>query len=451
MNLKRVRKLNSVEYQSGDVVYWMSRDQRVKDNWALIHALQIAQDNKVKIRVVFCLRTRFEFGTERLLDFMLSGLEEVEQDLEKINIEFILLIGEPEIEIPKFVKNQGIGYLVCDFNPLKWNQNWKKKILEKVDIPFDEVDTHNIVPVWAASSKQEYGAYTLRPKIKKQLNEFLEEFPKISLKSLESRVKEKIHNHTDWDQIRRSIKTDKSVPKVSWIKPGEEAAHEALRDFLSNGLADYNQDRNDPTRIGQSELSPYIHFGHLSSQRIALEVSEDSGHRASKEAFLEELIVRKELSDNFCFYNENYDNPKGFPDWAKKTLKEHSKDTREYLYTKQELEKAQTHDDLWNAAQIEMVKRGKMHGYLRMYWAKKIFEWTKNAEEAQKIAIYLNDKYFLDGRDPNGYTGIAWSMGGVHDRAWFERKIFGKIRYMSYSGARGKFSLKEYIEKISNL
>ena len=157
------------------------------------------------------------------------------------------------------------------------------------------------------------------------------------------------------------------------------------------------------------------------------------------------MIIRRELSDNFCFYNPNYDHFEGFPAWAQKTLNEHRRDTREYLYNQEQFEKAFTHDPLWNAAQMEMVRKGKMHGYLRMYWAKKILEWTPSPEEAQRIAIYLNDRYELDGRDPNGYAGIAWSIGGVHDRAWGERPVFGKIRYMSFNGAKSKFDVARYI------
>lgn len=171
----------------------------------------------------------------------------------------------------------------------------------------------------------------------------------------------------------------------------------------------------------------------------------------AKRAFLEELIIRRELSDNFCFYNEDYDNFKGFPEWAKKTLQKHKNDKREYLYSAIEFERALTHDELWNAAQMEIVRKGKMHGYMRMYWAKKILEWSESPEKAMEIAIYLNDRYGLDGRDPNGYTGIAWSIGGVHDRAWNERKIFGKIRYMSHGGCKSKFDVEKYIEQIKKI
>ena len=162
---------------------------------------------------------------------------------------------------------------------------------------------------------------------------------------------------------------------------------------------------------------------------------------------LEELIVRRELADNFTFYNTQYASFDGFPAWAKQSLNEHRKDKREYLYSLKQFEQAETHDPLWNAAQTQMINKGKMHGYMRMYWAKKILEWTPSPEEAMMIAIYLNDKYELDGRDPNGYAGIAWSIGGVHDRAWFDRPVYGKVRYMNYRGCESKFNVKEYIRQ----
>ena len=242
--------------------------------------------------------------------------------------------------------------------------------------------------------------------------------------------------------FRKSIKADSS-PDLSWIEPGESGASKTLRNFLETKLSRYDTDRNDPNRDGQSNLSPYLHFGQIGASRVALEVMQsmqDAG------AFLEELIVRRELSDNFCYYNQNYDNVQGFPDWARSTLEEHARDRREYLYKLEELERGKTHDDLWNAAQLEMVQRGKMHGYMRMYWAKKILEWTESPAEALRAVIYLNDRYELDGRDPNGYVGAAWSLGGVHDRAWKERAIYGKVRYMSYNGSKRKFDVQAYID-----
>jgi deoxyribodipyrimidine photo-lyase len=220
-----------------------------------------------------------------------------------------------------------------------------------------------------------------------------------------------------------------------------------LKAFLKNKLGFYEERSNNPTADGLSNLSPYLHFGQISAQRVALEVSRTEAQQNGKEAFLEELIVRRELSDNFCYYNENYDHFEGFPNWAKETLNKHRNDTRPYIYSLDTLEDARTHDELWNAAQRQMIVKGKMHGYMRMYWAKKILEWTPSPEEALRIANYLNDRYELDGRETNGYVGVAWSIGGVHDRAWPERPVFGKIRYMSYNGCKSKFKVDAYIEE----
>ncbi len=443
MNPKRVRTLKAGNFKKGPVIYWMSRDQRARDNWALLFSQELSQREKVSLAVVFCLAPQFLGATFRQYAFMVQGLAEVEQSLAEKNIPFHLLAGSPEVELPQFLEKYGAGCLVTDFDPLRLKRQWKEVVAQKLDIPFYEVDAHNIVPCWVASGKQEYGAYTLRPKIWRALPEFLDEFP--PLRKQKAAWGEPAP--TDWQGILAGLSVDRGVPRVSGFKPGEQAARAVLKDFLNNKLADYPDRRNDPTREGQSHLSPYLHFGQLAAQRVALDVEDAPAGQRAKEAFLEELIVRRELSDNFCFYNHRYDSFAGFPSWAQKTLNEHRDDPREYLYTLAQFDQAQTHDNLWNAAQREMVKTGKMHGYLRMYWAKKILEWTRSPEEALQVAIYLNDRYELDGRDPNGYTGIAWSLGGVHDRAWGERQVFGKIRYMSYNGCKSKFDVPAYIKK----
>jgi len=348
----------------------------------------------------------------------------------------------------KFRAQHKTGVLVTDFDPLRLKRAWKKAVLSKIPIPVYEVDAHNVIPCWVASPKQEFAAYTFRPKVKRQLAEFLDDFPSLRKHpfSGERRVK-----HTDWTAIRKSLEVDRAVWEVEWIKPGEKAALQALHHFVEHKLSEYDRKRNDPSQDGQSHLSPYLHFGQISAQRVAIEIKRAKSSVKDRAAFLEELIVRRELSDNYCFYNPHYDSFQGFPDWARKSLDEHREDKREHLYSLEQFETARAHDELWNAAQLEMVKTGKMHGYMRMYWAKKMLEWTKTPEEAQKIAIHLNDKYELDGRDPNGYVGIAWSIGGVHDRAWFPRPIFGKIRYMSFRGAQSKFDVKAYISRVSHL
>jgi deoxyribodipyrimidine photo-lyase len=426
----------------------MSRDQRVRDNWALLHAQDLARQAGVSLAVVFCLSPSFLGATLRQYGFMLKGLEETARNLKQFSIPFFLLTGDPTVEVPGFVKQHKAGALVTDFDPLRIKRSWKTGVAKKIAISFHEVDAHNIVPCWVASPKQEYGAYTLRPKLRKLLPDFLVPFPKLVKQSHPWKGKVPVVN---WQGITRGLQVDRSVPEVDWMHAGEQAAQKALRDFIKKRLPDYDDARNDPTRHGQSDLSPYLHFGQLSAQRVVLEVLRSAAHEKSKEAFLEELITRRELSDNFCFYRADYDSTSSLPDWAKKTLAEHRRDKREYIYSEKELEAGRTHDELWNAAQLEMVFQGKMHGYLRMYWAKKILEWTRTPEEAVRIAIRLNDKYELDGRDPNGYAGIAWSIGGVHDRAWGERKVFGKIRYMSYNGCKSKFDVKGYITTIKKM
>jgi deoxyribodipyrimidine photo-lyase len=445
---ERIRILKEGQKGPGPVVYWMSRDQRVSDNWALLYAQEIAVKTGVPLAVIFCLVPGFLNATGRQYSFMIAGLKEVGEDLSKLNIPFFLLTGAPGEEIPRFINRHDIRALVTDFDPLKLKRQWKKDVAQVTTLSFHEVDAHNIIPCWVASTKPEYGAYTIRPKINRFLSEYLEDFPKVKKHPVLWMSERKQLN---WGEIERRLSVDRSVNVVDWRKPGEKAARSALRDFFEKRLGGYFRDRNDPNKAGQSDLSPYLHFGHISAQRIALEAIREKAERESRDAFLEELIIRRELSDNFCFYNDHYDNFEGFPEWAKKTLNDHRRDKRPYLYSPEGFEEARTHDDLWNAAQMEMVKRGKMHGYMRMYWAKKILEWTESPEEAMKTAIFLNDRFELDGRDPNGYAGIAWSIGGVHDRAWKDRNVFGKIRYMSYNGCRSKFDTRGYIERVNSL
>jgi deoxyribodipyrimidine photo-lyase len=444
VNPRRIRVMRESAHGGSTVVYWMSRDQRVADNWALIFAADLARRHDAALAVVFCLVDDFLGATLRAYDFMLRGLEEVEAALARRDIPFLLLRGDPAAAVPACVRDNDAGWLVTDFDPLRIKRKWKREVVRRVDACVYEVDAHNIVPCRAASPKQEFAAYTLRPKIHRALPEYLDLFPRLTgrRRPFRGRVP-----RIDWDRVVRGLGVDGAVKPVRGIAPGERAARRALRRFLKDGLAHYPAMRNDPSAAGQSGLSPYIHFGQISAQRVAIEVEKARVRESAREAFLEELIVRRELSDNFCYYNRYYDSVRGFPGWAATTLKLHEADVREYLYSAAHLEGALTHDEIWNAAQRQMVERGKMHGYMRMYWAKKILEWTRSPRQALKIAIRLNDRYELDGRDPNGYTGMAWSIGGVHDRAWGERPVFGKVRYMSAKGIRSKVDIDAYVEK----
>lgn len=445
INGKRVLKLNSVPDREGPVVYWMNRDMRIRDNWAFGYAQELALRQKTGVAVVYNLVTGFLGGGNRQLAFKLGALRELEEACEKLGIPFAVVTDElgtkSADQLLDFFTEVKAGAVVTDFSPLRISRKWVDAIRKKIMVPLYGVDAHNIVPCWVASPKQEFGAYTLRPKTHKLIPEFLDEFPKVVHQKNSVKISKK---YSDWKKIAFNEK-DLLIPA------GEQAARKQLRHFFANGLAAYDNHRNDPNGNAQSGLSPYLHYGNISAQRIVIELMNKIGRKDVKslyeDAFFEELVVRRELADNFCFYNENYDNPDGFPDWAKKSWEKHRDDKREYLYTKKEFEHAKTHDALWNAAQMEMVSTGKMHGYVRMYWAKKILEWTPDAATAMKIAIYLNDTYELDGRDPNGYAGIAWSIGGVHDRAWFERPVFGQIRYMNANGCAKKFDVEAYCAK----
>lgn len=439
---QRVRLLKEGNDTGGPVVYWMTREQRVADNWALLQAQNFAMKHKRPLVVVFCLVPDYPGANIRHYGFMLKGLQEVEHNLQKLEIPFILLPGNPPETLARYLKKIKGAFLVTDFDPLRIKRFWQNDVAASMEGSFYVVDGHNLVPCWHASPKQEYGAYTLRPKLKKLLPGFLCDFPAIVSHSVGS--KKISAAPVDWQKMYRYVR-DHSVQEVDWLMPGETAARVSAERFVKEGLQKYIQNRNDPNLDGQSNISPYLHFGHVAPQRVAILVNGSKIYAATKEAFLEELIIRRELADNFCYYNENYDRFEGFPNWARKTLNEHRADKREYQYSRETFEQGKTHDELWNAAQHQMVEWGKMHGYLRMYWAKKILEWSASPEQALKTAVYLNDRYELDGRDPNGYTGIAWSLGGVHDRAWKERTVLGKVRYMSYAGCVRKFDVKQYV------
>ncbi len=310
----RVTKLKEGRESKGPVIYWMSRDQRVHDNYALLYAQKLALEMKVPFGVVFNLVPVFLNASLRQYDFMLKGLMEVEKELREYNIPFFVLPGNPADELPGLINSRNVGTLVTDFDPLKIKRKWKQEVGDSIQIPFYEVDAHNIIPCRYVSGKQEYAAHTLRTKIHKHLPEFLTEFPPVKkIKIIESFSADPV----EWKRVYNDVNADKSVGKVEWIIPGEYSAHQTLKHFLEEKFENYAGTRNDPGKDAQSNLSPYLHFGQIPAQRVALEVKKSGGNPESEKAFLEELIVRKELSDNFCFYNTAYDSVSGFPGWAK--------------------------------------------------------------------------------------------------------------------------------------
>ena len=423
----RARELNHHLYEQGIVVYWMNRDQRIDDNWALLEAQYWANEYHVPLVIVFTLLPTLgesiDKAHHRIDDWMKQGLNLVQQHSERLNIPFVILQGSPEQILPKFLQEVKAGLLVTDFSPLRMMRKSRDTLAMQLRIPMIEVDAHNVCPAFFITDKLEWGAYTLRPKIHRALSTYLVPFPSLKKQTLA------------WTYLGKPFTLTRSKNN-SFMPPND-----ALKEFIANRLVKYEK-RNDPNEQATSRLSAYLHFGQLSAQRIALEV------RASglpSESFLEELIVRKELADNFCLFQPHYDTFEGFPAWAQKTLNAHRNDQREFIYDYPTFAEGKTHDDAWNAAQLQMVKTGYMHGYMRMYWAKKILEWTASPEVALTIANRLNDTYELDGRDPNGYVGTAWAIGGVHDRPWANRPIFGMIRFMNAQGLKRKFDIGQYI------
>jgi len=343
--------------------------------------------------------------------------------------------------------------LVSDMCPLRHHVatlGETATILAGEGVPTYQVDAHNIVPVWTAADKRQVGARTLRPRINKVLQKFMTFYPKLD-ETLGETAK-LTEGCVDWEACLRHCSPDTTVESVSWMIPGDAEAKRQLQSFIDSRLGHYDGSRNDPNQNVQSGMSPWVNYGHISFQRVALTVRALKKNGTDVAAFLEEGIVRRELSDNFCWYEpDGYDSLAGAAGWARDSLELHREDPREHIYTKEQFASAQTHDDLWNAAQIQLVETGRMHGFLRMYWAKKVLEWTPDAETALKIGLYLNDRFALDGNDPNGYVGVGWSIMGIHDMGWKERPIFGKIRFMNYAGCKRKFKVDNFVAKYPRL
>jgi deoxyribodipyrimidine photo-lyase len=446
---QRIRLLNRLAVRKGRyVLYWMQASQRAEWNHALEFAAGQANDLDLPLVVLFVLTDQFPEANLRHYTFMLEGLQEVHAALERRGIQFVLRRGDIEQEVMLMAAEAAA--IVADRGYLRIQRTWRRNIAGHAPCRMTAVETDTVVPVEEALNREAYSAAVLRPHIKRRLPEFL-----VSL--LETPVRrESLSLKIAGVTLRQSIKTilcptkiDRTVNFVTRYEGGASRAKRLLAGFIGRHLADYPKLHNDPTSDCTSDMSPYLHFGQISPLYIALEIRSAEGiPQAAREAYLEELIVRRELAVNFTHYNDLYDRFESLPAWARQTLQKHAADARPYRYSADELEGGGTHDACWNAAQREMVLTGKMHNYLRMYWGKKIIEWSPSPEEAYERMIYLNNKYNLDGRDPNSFAGISWCFG-KHDRPWRERNIFGTVRYMNEAGLRRKFRMDRYIEKFS--
>jgi deoxyribodipyrimidine photo-lyase len=422
----------------------MQRDQRGIDNPALDAAVAAANLLNKPVVVFFAPVPFYPHANLRHYGFLKDGIADIATALARRNVGFVLR-RYPEHSVLRFCEQVKPALVVGDENPLRETEHWRAIAARKLRTPFWTVDADVIVPS-KLMEKAQYSAHIIRPRLRTHLNQYL-----TASKNAVARVRwigaTQLESLDPRSDITQGWQLDRSVPVLSKWKGGTFAALRLLHDFVERKLPGYAKGRNHPEEIQTSRLSPYLHFGHISPITVGLAVAKAEAPKADKEAFLDQLITWRELAVNFVRCNPDYDSFDCAEPWAHRTLSQHAADPRNVLYTLQQLEHAETHDPLWNASQMQMVDDGWMHNYMRMYWAKKILEWSRTPAEAHRMAVYLNDKYELDGRDPNGYAGIAWAIVGKFDRTWFERPIFGQIRYMSAASTGRKFDSRSYIRQ----
>jgi deoxyribodipyrimidine photo-lyase len=453
MNALRLRRLKEkrTNINKKYVIYWMQQSQRVHFNHALAHAISEANLRNLPLIVYFVLTPTYPEANDRHYHFMLEGILEVKDLLKRLNIPFVLKIGSPIEKVKEVLKVANL--FVMDYGYLKTPKQWRKAVLDYVedfdDIDLDLVDSDLIVPVRVASDKAEYGAYTLRPKLKRLYLSFRDFNALPVYRGLYDCPFESDDDLSNLESLIASFPIDHSVKKSPIFEGGYTKASQILAQFLSETINHY-PNSNDPSKEYTSKMSMYLHFGQISAleilERLLLHHDQGQINGEAFDAYLEQLLVRRELAFNYVTYQKGYDRFETMTEpWAYETMKKHDNDFKPYMYSLVEIETFKTHDAYFNAAMQEMVITGYMHNYMRMYWAKKIIEWSHHFKEAYENIIYLNNKYFIDGRDPNSYAGVAWCFG-KHDRAWTEREIFGKLRYMNDKGLERKFDIDQYVE-----
>ncbi len=445
---ERVRILNERPERPGAyVLYWMQQSQRARWNHALEYAA--ARANELGLPLVVCFGlTTYPEANARHYTFMLEGLVETKRTLEKRRIKFVLRRGEPGAVALQLSRRAAL--LVCDRGYLRVQKMWRRTVAEKARGAVVEVESDVIVPIDVASNKREFAARTLRPKVTRVYENFLRPVKAVRLKKSPLNLRLKSLSLNDPARLVRQLTVDHSVPAVSeFFRGGTGEAERRFRKFLRVGLPDYRKHRNQPQTNDVSQMSKYLHFGQISPLWLALEARKQKSP-GNVSVFIEELLVRRELSMNFCEFTANYDDYACLPQWSRKTLTIHKRDRRSPTYTRAQLEGSETYDPYWNACMTEMRVTGFMHNYMRMYWGKKIIEWSRTPEEAFVTALAINNKFFLDGRDANSFAGVAWCFGN-HDRPWGEREIFGKVRFMNAAGLERKCDIRAYVDKVNKL
>lgn len=453
----RVRLLNSAEWRADAryVLYWAQMNRRVESNHALAFAVQLANERNLPVLVYEGITCSYPFASDRLHTFLLEGVSGIASALDALGIGYVFYLRRRNSDRNDVLYDvaKEAAALVTDDYPTFIARGHNAGVPSKIHLPYYVVDSSCVVPM-RVFQKREWAAYTIRPKIQRLLPQYLEPVPKLNPRCRYRGPQPGFHTHVTPSNISELVaacEIDHSIPPSLSFRGGADTANRYLEHFLHNKLRRYAKERNEPSAHVTSGLSPYLHFGHISALRIALAAQEYAReHHLIADEFLEELIVRRELAFNFALFTAQLDSTESLPDWARTTLAKHATDPRSPLYTPEQLERAETHDDLWNATQKELLLRGTIHGYYRMYWGKKILEWSRTHEEAVKTMVYLHDLYAVDGRDPNTYANILWCLG-LHDRPFPERAIFGQVRYMSYDGMKRKTNVAAYLKEIEYL
>jgi deoxyribodipyrimidine photo-lyase len=437
------------------VLYWMQMYKRVEYNHALKFAIEKANELKLPLVVYEGLKYYYPWASDRFHTFILEGVEEKRRAFEKLGIRYLFYLQQdeqsPKQTVARLAKDAAM--IVTDDFPCFIIPGHNRRIAEKAQVPVFAIDSNGIIPM-SRFEKEEYAAYTIRPKINRIVDEYLVPFAESRIEVKDPGLKvdcpETDVTSANIAKLVSSCAIDHTVAASTHYNGGPANARKRLAKFVSDILPRYETTRNKPELDGSSRLSSYLHFGFLSSLEIALAVKGSTAPASAKEAFLEELIVRRELSYNMTKFNPNYDSLAALPDWVHKTMRDHAGDARPVTYSLEQLERGETHDELWNASQRELIATGEMHNYVRMLWGKNVMAWTRSYEEAFEILVHLNNKYSLDGRNPNSYAGILWCFG-KHDRPWMERPIFGTIRYMTSGSTGKKFDSKKYVDWTKTL
>ena len=446
-----VRRAGTPDPSGRCVVYWMQRAQRALDNPALDVAVAAANALDQPVVIFFAPVPFYPHANLRHYAFLAQGIPDTAARARKRGIGYVLR-RHPEHSLVKFCEEVKASLVVGDENPMREPNHWRELATKKLSVPLWTVDADVIVPS-KLLEKEQYAARIIRPRLKARFEQFLEPLrnPKAKVEWEQPRGLKALPDDGSFNLTEDWNGLDRSVQPADSFGGGTAEALKLLREFVSHKLAHYPERHGKPELDGTSRLSPYLHFGHIGPHTVALAVENSDAPRAAKDDFLDQLLTWRELSINFVHFHPLSDSIESAPDWAHRTLAKHAHDQRPVIYSREQLEHAATNDELWNAAQRQMLHAGWMHNYMRMYWAKKILEWSPSPAVAYQTCVYLNDKYFLDGRDPDGYAGIAWSIAGKFDRPWFERPIFGTIRYMSGNAARKKFDADKYIEQMAEL